>query len=68
MRVTEVIPFVTERYPWTHRVELSNNTLEDKWQIEEWIDKNEIDGLWVNNGFYTTQKVVTMLALKWGHL
>jgi hypothetical protein len=64
LKVTEVIPLVTERYPWTHRVGFEDNILPD---IVHWIDINNIDGIWVGGSFYTTAKYVTMIAMKWGH-
>ena len=66
MKVTEVIPFVTERYPWTHRVGFEDPA--DQYPVCQWTEDNDIDGIWVNGAFYTTAKIVTMIAMKWGHL
>lgn len=64
MKVTEVIPFVTERYPWTHRIGFEDPA--HQYPVYQWTEDNGIDGIWVNGAFYTTAKYVTIIALKWG--
>lgn len=66
MKVTQVIPFVTERYPWTHRVGFEDPAGE--YPVYKWTEEMDIPGLWVNGAFYTTEKYVTIIALKWSHL
>lgn len=66
MKVTEVIPFVTERYPWTHRIGFEDPA--DQYPVYQWTEENDIGGIWVNGAFYTTAKTATILTLRWGHL
>lgn len=66
MKVTEVIPFVTERYPWTHRIGFEDPA--DQYPVYQWTEENDISGVWVNGAFYTTAKTATILTLRWGHL
>ena len=66
MKVTQVIPFVTEQYPWTHRVGFEDPA--DQYPVYQWTEDNDIDGIWVGGAFYTTAKYVTIIAMKWGHL
>ena len=66
MKVTEIIHFPTERYPWTHRVGFKDPA--DQFPVYKWAEENSIPGVWVNGAFYTTAKYVTILSLKWSDL
>lgn len=66
MKVTQVIPFVTERYPWTHRVGFEDPA--GQYPVYRWTEDRNIPGIWVSGAFYTTEKYVTIIALRWSHL
>jgi hypothetical protein len=66
MKVTEVIPFVTERYPWTHRIRFEDPA--HQYPVCKWTEELDIPGIWVSGAFYTTAKYVTIISLKWSHL
>ena len=66
MKITEVIPFVTERYPWTHRVGFEDPA--HQFPVFEWTEQSNIPGICVNGAFYTTAKYVTLMSLRWSEL
>lgn len=51
----------TPRYPWTHRIEFT----EELDSCANYIALNEIPGIWANSAFYTTCDAATHLAMKW---
>lgn len=68
MKVEQILAQESERYPWTHRIGFDDNSVRDFDHIKQWIDEQNVKGLWVHKAFYTNGKNVTILILKWGHL
>lgn len=65
IKVQEIIPRATERYPYTHRVEVDGDALAaDK--VSKWLMDNNIPhikGPW--GVYYLRQDHVVFLLLKW---
>lgn len=65
IKINEVAPHVTKRYPYTHRVEVSADALAaDK--VRAWLDENEINYVSTSWGVYYLRKDhVEWLVLRW---
>lgn len=63
LKITQIIPRATDRYPWTHRVEISDDYVKDVFYWE--LYSADIPGIWVgNNAFYTNSNGATFMSLK----
>ena len=63
--VTEIIPRASERYPYTHRVEVSADALASD-KVSKWLMDNNIPhtkGPW--GVFYMSKDDLAFLMLKW---
>ena len=64
LKITQIGLRETQQYPWTHRVEVSDNILADVYYWEMTCVK--VPGIWVgSNAFYTNSKGADFMALKW---
>ena len=65
IKVDQVIPAVTRKYPYTHRVEVSGDALAaDK--VRAWLDENGLHYVTTSWGvFFLNPKATSMLILKW---
>lgn len=62
IKVTEVIPIVSERYPYSHRVEVSGDSV----NVSTWLDENHIPYVTTDWGvYYLRSDHVNWLLLKW---
>lgn len=65
IKVSEVIPWVSERYPYTHRVEVSADALASD-KVSEWLNDNNIPHTQTGWGVYYLRKdAVPWLLLRW---
>ena len=65
IKVDQVAPKVTERYPYTHRVEVSADAqAADK--VRAWLDQNGFDYVTTSWGvYYLTSEGTMALLLRW---
>ena len=66
IKVDEVAPVVSQRYPYTHRVEITANADCITNQVVEWLDSAEINYVSTSWGvFYLGPQDTAMLLLRW---
>lgn len=66
IKVNEVAPIVSQRYPYTHRVEITANTDRITNQVSEWLDSTGINYVSPSWGvFYLGPQDTSMLLLRW---
>lgn len=65
IKVSEVIPQLSTRYPYTHRVEVDGDALAaDK--VTAWLKESEIHYCGMGWGvYYLDSKATNMLVLRW---
>ena len=65
IKVTEVIPQVSKKYPYTHRVEVSADALASD-KVSAWLNENSIPHTQIGWGVYYLRKDhMTWLILRW---
>jgi hypothetical protein len=64
-KITEVIPAASQRYPYTHRLEVYADALAaDK--VSAWLQENDAQYVPMGWGvYYLRKKDLTMFLLKW---
>jgi hypothetical protein len=64
VKITQINLRETAQYPWTHRVDIDKDIIEDVYNWE--LGCTTIPGIWVgDNVFYTNSKGATYMALRW---
>jgi len=65
IKVKELAPFTTQRYPYTHRVEVSADALASD-KVSAWLNENKIPHSQIGWGVYYLRKDhVSWLVLRW---
>ncbi len=61
--ITEVIPRTSERYPYSHRVQVD---LGEGYKVAEWLDENKIPHTRMGSiVFYLNKENTAWLLLRW---
>lgn len=64
IKITEVIPAVSQKYPFTHRVEPVCD--QNKWEeINDWLENNNIACIAVGRAVYLNPKNTALFSLRW---
>lgn len=66
IKIEKVIPYITERYPYTHRVEVLAQSDEHIEGITDWLNQNNLDHVSMSWGvYYVGPQTASWLLLRW---